>query len=173
MKTYKINGKKIEIDSITINPILLQLLEALADKEEPQQEEECEHLFLNDNFAIEKNCIKCLQTIQMFPKKTEELKSIHNPCPYGNDDCPSCKPKQSTSLKEDLHDYFLSEEAIEEILKLIQSHLVKEIESKKIKNDIEPKGGNWSTQDVINLQNTLIEDIIKIINNITSQNERN
>lgn len=31
----------------------------------------------------------------------EERKSIHNPCPYGNDDCPKCNNKQFMStLKE-------------------------------------------------------------------------
>lgn len=91
--------------------------------------------------------------------------------------------KKATSLKEEIaktkfwinseHFVYLGDKNVDQILSLIQSHLIKEVESKKIKNDIEPKGGNWSTQDVINLQNTLIEDIIKIINNITSQNERN
>jgi len=38
--------------------------------------------------------------------QTPKIKSVHNPCPYGNDDCPKCgKTPKTKSEEEDMRDY--------------------------------------------------------------------
>lgn len=83
----------------------------------------------------------------------------------------TCKPKQSTSLKEKIYSKIIdysyqettTEETVNEILKLIQSHLLKEMpEEKDVQFEV-------FTSDVMARRmgyNDCIRDIIKIINNI-------
>lgn len=172
MKTYKINGKEIQGIPIKHNGLMVyqtvnELLEALSDKEEkyfecnkhnisgfgtcseckekPKQEE-CEHdyPYLGDNQDI---CTKCHE-----PRFKQEECLKCNQCPFVEH---THETKQSISLKESCEKHvrnmdITSSEATEKIFKLIQSHLLKEI------------------QPITNLNGEIEhEDIIKIINNIT------
>lgn len=149
-KIYKINGKEIQgfqgrWDG-TAEGKINELLEALSDKEEPKPEE-CKLL-----------CLNC------FNKE----KGLKEDITLGLSECDYCKGvEQSTSLKEEIYqildnhfggfETFNNNIPTEQIISLLQSYLLKEIEDK----DFAAVNRHCFDGRVVDL-----EDIIKIINNI-------
>lgn len=145
------------------------------------KQEECEHEIsskqVHDNkgtYHIAGNtCLKCGLHELDWGTKPEQEECKHD-YPYLGDNqdiCTKCnipRPKQSTSLKEDL-EYILDtyysgtrsmDNAREGILKLVQSHLIKEIENECQVYACSRKCGGISPRCILDT------DIIKIINNI-------
>ena len=150
------------------------------------KQEECEHEIsskqVHDNkgtYHIAGNtCLKCGLHELDWGTKPEQEECKHD-YPYLGDNqdiCTKCnipRPKQSTSLKEVplrdkidfiqdrlLNDHITTEESITEILEVVQSHIVKEIENECQVYACSRKCGGISPRCILDT------DIIKIINNI-------
>lgn len=160
MKTYKIGNK--EIEEFDVNELnhdytakkYNQLLEALTDKEESKD-------LAFDDFLENK-----------YGQREEELKQEeceHDWVGFSAIECSRCrkrddKPKQSTSLKEGITEivsHSISVHTItDSVLKLIQSHLLKEIEKVEATQYVKKDSELSQTYTQAKL------DIIKIINNL-------
>jgi hypothetical protein len=177
-KTYRINGREIEelgylIDgSENIVDKFNSLLEALSDKEESKDlafDDFLENKYGQRGEEEEEICFNCGGTgIHTYEEPKQDWNKIITPevikkaAEGSNEDQRKMVglDKQSTSLKEEIQDILLdyrhdigtSEEGTDKILKLLQSHLVKEIGEYDI--------ASWNAED-------LQQDIIKIINNLT------
>lgn len=137
--------------------------------------EKCEHDWFN---AYKGNtfCINCKVKKEECDCKEKSCKpdcTTKHTCHVYS--CEKCKPKQSTSLKEEIIETIWTahgQSAIvpntaDKILSLLQSHLIKEIPEEK---DVKILGQTWEGKlSAANNcgYNQSREDIIKIINNIT------
>lgn len=188
-KVYKINELSDYSGEDNLTSVFLKVNEiikvvnslALSDKEEVKPCRGCElHALENMTGFIPNKCVgDC---------KPKQEKCEHDWIPYHlnkeNVDikyeyCKTCKAtripelKQSTSLKEVplrdkidfiqdrlLNDHITTEESITEILEVVQSHIVKEIENECQVYACSRKCGGISPRCILDT------DIIKIINNI-------
>ena len=186
MKIYKINGKEIgEFDVNELNHDYTankfnELLEALIEKKEEGEICTCDiycHNGVNMN-----NCVYKPHHVNKEEAKQEDCGACDYEGKHNRKITPSrhtCTPEQSTSLKEVplkdkidfiqdrlLNDHVTTEESITEILEVVQSHIVKEIESYQKPpryGEIDKKSG----MQAVFPQIITLEDIIKIINTLT------
>lgn len=162
-----------------------ELLEALSDKEEHLHTKQCMEGVENavNNLKSVTNCAVCTGKLKEdvcfhcggtgLHVYEEEFKSVCQKCPrYPNaiigmldkdGKCDKCTPKQSISLIkqiDDLTKWVHSDEKIEEIIQVIQSHLVKEIEL------LVPGKYTLIDHELSSTYTQAKLDIIKIINNL-------
>jgi hypothetical protein len=104
-----------------------------------------------------------MKTSEIFEGENSSLKqafenSVHNPCPFGNDDCPKCK---TTTMRERFDEEFPfgsfagSSVRANEVLDFIEQELKKERELKDQEHKAELEMIKGEIEDMINMKKLL------------------